>query len=113
MQLLSRGKHQKLVLAYLYELRNTPMAPPDARLSILSIADTLGLKIDETARVLAQLEAKGYVYPFKIGRARFCKLTCFGAGEVRRTYEHWSEVEVSSSRLGFVKGKKTNSSPIE
>lgn len=107
MRLLSRSRDEKLVLGYLYEFRNTPMAPPDPRLSGSSIARTLGIENDEAFEILVRLKKKGYVYPFRIGTRDFYRLTCFGTAEVEKYQENWAEVEVSSSRLGFVRGRKS------
>jgi len=55
------NEKQRLILGYLYDLRNTPETPSDPRLEINSIAKYLGMTQREVRQALKKLVKWGYV----------------------------------------------------
>jgi len=83
---------KRLIMAYLYDLRDTPQEPPDDRLLARSIANRLELKLTEVKGDIEQLQRKGYVRYVSIERRRYHRLTPRGIHEheehVERTREY-------------------------
>jgi DNA-binding transcriptional ArsR family regulator len=99
---------QKLILNLLYELKNTIMIPPDPRLSCSGIAKTFGMKKTMISYHLEVLEEKGLVFPFRVGRKMFYRITVAGIYEVEKKFSNTIEGELSTSRIG-IKSVRTRS----
>ena len=96
---------QKLLLNFLYELRNTPMIPPDPRISYTGIGQALGTQISNLPVELAVLKEKGFVLPFQIEGKTNYKITLAGISEVEKCMVTTIEGEVSTSKIG-IKARK-------
>ena len=109
MKLRGLNTYQKLILNFLYKMRNTPMAPPDPRISFMGIAQSLGIQAQALFPQLDVLTERGFIMPFWIETKRFYTITLAGIHEVERHVITTIEGELSTSNIG-IKGtrKQTN-----
>lgn len=106
MRLRDLSPTQKLVLNFLYEMRNTPMTPPDPRISNVGIAQALGMSTRKLSLELAALKRKGFVLPFWIDKSEYHKITLAGIHEVQKCMVTTIEGEMSTSKIGIRSAKK-------
>jgi len=105
MKLRGMNASQRLILNFLYELRNTPMMPPDPRISQAGIEQALGIQVDNLSLELNSLNKKGFILPLWIEGKKFYKITLAGIGEIEKCIVTTVEGELSTSRIG-IKGEK-------
>jgi len=105
MRLRGLNTNQKLILNFLYKLRDTPMMPPDPRLSRVGMEQTLGIITKELSLELKSLTKQGLVLPLVVGAQEFYLLTVDGVREVEKREVTHIEGELSTSRIG-IKGEK-------
>jgi DNA-binding MarR family transcriptional regulator len=65
---------QRLILAYLYYLRDTPESPPDQRLSVGLIAKHLNMTQQNVRNKIKKLIKWGYVSSFTFERRTYYKI---------------------------------------
>jgi DNA-binding Lrp family transcriptional regulator len=97
---------QKLIMAYLYNLRNTPESPPDERLSIRSIAKHLNMKQREVRDNIRKLIKQGYVGYFTFEGNGYCKLLPRGIFEMEKGVITETELAIGTDRLGVKRKSK-------
>lgn len=97
---------KKLILDHLYRYRNTPMDPPDHRLSLSKMARILDFTESETSSELKQLMDMALVRSFPIGETRYYSLTTFGTREVEKIVEKRTKKEFSTSKIGIETERK-------
>lgn len=97
---------QKLLLNFLYELRNTSMIPPDPRISYAGIGQALGTQICDLQVELTVLKEKGFVLPFQIEGKTNYKITLAGISEIEKCILTTVEGEVSTAKIGIRAKKK-------
>jgi hypothetical protein len=97
---------ERLILNFLYELRNTPMMPPDPRISHEGIERVLGIQVNDLSLELNALKKKGFILPLWIEGKKFYKITLAGVREIEKCMVTTVEGEVSTSRIGISGEKK-------
>lgn len=105
MKLRGLNTLQKLALNFLYEMRNTPMAPPDPRLSLDGMTRVLGIHAESLFPELNALIKEGFIIQFWIEKKRFYKITVPGIREIEKHVITDIEGEFSTSRIG-IKGRR-------
>ena len=92
---------QRLILNFLYELRNTVMIPPDPRLSLSGIAKVLCLERNLVTGNLKELKERSLILPFRVGRKKYYKITLAGIYEIEKRTTFVIEGELSTSKIGI------------
>ena len=100
------SEKQKLIMAYLYKLKDTPESPPDLRLSVGLIAKNLGMKQREVRKETRGLIKRHYVGSIVVEKRRYYYLTLRGTREMEKFVEKSTEWEFGSQRIGIKKKKK-------
>jgi len=100
------SEKQKQIMAYLYELKDTPQKPPDPRLSVSLIARNLGITQREVREEVKGLIKRRYVGSLVIERERHYFLVPRGIREMEKFEEKLTEFEISTEKIGIKKKKR-------
>ena len=98
---------QTVILNFLYELRNSPMTPPDARTSLCGIAKALGMNRNTVSKDLDALEKKDFVWQYLIVRTKYCRIALRGIREIEKVKTCTFQSEISTSGIGLKNERKT------
>jgi len=102
------SEKQKRILMYLYDLRNSPESPPDPRLQISSIADSLEMKKWEVRKEIQKLCNGTFVKDYTFERKRYCKIMPRGIREIEKATEKESEWNIGTDGIGYRRKKREN-----
>jgi len=97
---------QQQIMAYLYNLKDTPESPADQRLSVRLIATHLGMTQQEVKKQIQPLTTKGYAHWFIDQRIRYCKLLPRGIREIEKRIQKETEFDIGIENMRL-KRKKT------
>lgn len=96
---------QIMILAYLYDLRNTPETPPDPRLRIDLIAQHLKMKQQEVKKEIRGLIKRMFIKYITFERHGYCKILPRGIHEIEKRVKKTTEWEISTEKVGMEHSK--------
>jgi len=100
------SEKQRAIIAYLYQLRDTPQSPPDPRLSLPVIAERLGMTQKEVKKNASGLMKRHHVSYVIVERRRYYYILPRGIREIQKLTRKRTEIEISSKRIGIKKEKR-------
>ena len=105
------SEKQKMIVQYLYRLKDTPEPPADSRRSVEAIARNLGMTQREVNRECVGLKKKDYVSYMMVDRYRHRRqrhysLTPRAIREIEKREEVTSRVRIGTKEIGWEKEKR-------
>jgi len=88
------------ILAYLYDLKDTPQSPPDPRLLIASIAKYLEMTQREVRHEIKGLMKRLYIKHSTFEGQGYCKIMPRGIMEMEKHGVKTTKWEISTDRVG-------------